>query len=130
MKFLNWSARRSPFVACFFFPLFLLNDGCKNSNKCFSGNEVTIPSSDATPPVVIMDAHFSNKPLITLTSTSAGDTVKIGGNDTVTLIEKGTDPQGIKDIQISVEETCWINGSTTGPGLLGAPEASNPDKGV
>jgi hypothetical protein len=50
---------------------------------------------------------------------------------TVTLIARATDPNGVKDVQLWVaEESCHTsNGSETcsGPGLLGAPTANNPD---
>lgn len=69
---------------------------------------------------------MSNKPITSVTSASSPDSAAIGGNDTVTIIAKGTDPEGIKDIQIWVEETWW-NPSITGPTLLSAPEVRNVD---
>jgi hypothetical protein len=110
--------------------------GCprpQNSNSCFQGTAITITSSDLTPPTTGMDVHFPNKPLITVTSTSNPMGSTVVGNDVVTLIAKGTDPQGIKDIQIWVEEIWWTTDPATGvttqkgPGLLGAAEASNLD---
>jgi hypothetical protein len=116
-------------IALLFLPYFLFDANCKNSNKCFSGTSVTIPSSDLTSPTTIMDIHRPNQPITTVTSTSLPDSGSIGGNDTVTLIAKGIDPEGIKDIQIWVEETWW-NPAQTGPGLLSAPEVHNVDNGV
>ncbi|HYJ38634.1 MAG TPA: hypothetical protein VEV87_08455 [Chitinophagaceae bacterium] len=123
-SFLNCLQSLSP--AFILVPLFLLDINCKNSNKCFSGTSITIPSSDLTTSTTIMDVHMSNKPITSVTSASSPDSAAIGGNDTVTIIAKGTDPEGIKDIQIWVEETWW-NPSITGPTLLSAPEVRNVD---
>lgn len=81
-----------------------------------------------------MDANFqSGKPIISVSETSGDKTTKAPSGDVITLIATGTDNDGgCKDIQIWVETTTWkINpdgtGTQTGPGLLGAPAASNLD---
>jgi hypothetical protein len=68
-----------------------------------------------------------NKPTISISSASGPFTTSVGANDIVTLIASGSDPEGIQDIQIFIEETASSVGSTTGPGLVGAPSASNRD---
>jgi len=118
---------------CFTFLFFvhsLPETNCNKGNNCFSGSSITIPASDNTPPSTVLDVHISGKPLISVTSTSSADSTNIADTDTITFIAKGSDPEGIKDIQIWVEETRWYNGSTPGPGLLGAPEVHNIDNGT
>lgn len=103
--------------------------GCQNAGDC-----VAAASPDPTPPTVALDAHFSSgKPIISVSETSAPVTTKVGGGEVITLLAGGTDNDGgCKDIQIWVETTTWKtnpNGTVTqtGPGLLGAPAATNPD---
>lgn len=97
---------------------------------------VTIPTADLTPPSVLMDVHFTEpgKTFITVTNTSNPATTKVAGNEEVSLAAKGVDSDGgCRDIQIWVETTAWKynpdgTGTTIGPGLVGAPRASNPDR--
>lgn len=97
---------------------------------------IAIPTTDATPPTVMLTARFAEpgKPAASVTGISSDATVKISGNEEVTLNAVCTDNDGgCKDIQIWVgirrwgtnpDGTAWVSG----PGLLGAPEASNPDR--
>ena len=107
----------------------LLLTGCP---RCLTGSPVTVPNGDSTPPTAGMTANFStNKPMLTVSSGGADVSGSISRNDIVSLIATGSDPDGVQDIQIWVEETWWYNqnGFTkqVGPGLLGAPESSSPD---
>ena len=111
--------------------------GCNpgNSPKCFVGQEIVIPSADATDPSLTMDFHLPNGNIVTVTSSSTTSTVPVPGGGRVTVIVNAKDPEGIQDVQI------WAAGITTkidpntgtatqsGPGLLGAPTASNRDNG-
>lgn len=108
--------------------------GCTTTQgRCVTGNTVTIPGSDASAPTAAMDAHFPSQPMITVTASSGDIGGKVGGNDKITLIAVGSDPEGVKDIQIYLEETWWVTDPATGvtsqkgPGLVGGPEKSNPD---
>lgn len=99
---------------------------------------VTIPAADSTPPSAGLDAHFTQpgKVYITVTNSSSPASTKILGNEEVSLAAKGSDNDGgCRDIQIWIETTAWRDnpdGTRTkiGPGLIGAPEASNPDPGA
>ena len=78
-----------------------------------------------------MDAHFPRDPkLITVTATSGPAQAKVRRNDVITLAVAGNDPEGIKDIQIWVEETWDFNGTLEGPTLSQTPVQSNPDGAV
>jgi len=104
--------------------------GCQN---CPSGQEIVIPSSDTTPPSLVMDLHLPNGNIVSVTSTSTASTVLVPGGGRVTVIAKATDSEGVQDVQIwAASITTKIDPTTglatqTGPGLLGAPSASNPD---
>jgi len=122
------------FLPCFCFTfLFFIHSlpdtSCNKGSNCFSGFTITIPASDNTPPGIFLDVHIPGKPMISVTSSPGADSAKVGGNDTLTFIAKGVDPEGIKDIEIWVEETWWTP-SQEGPGSLGAPEVHNVDKGT
>ena len=105
--------------------------GCQpSSSPCFTGTPITISSTtDTTAPVSVgMDAHSPREPkLLTVTATSGPAQAKVRRNDVITLAVSGTDPEGIKDIQIWVEETWDFNGTHEGPTLSQSPIQSNPD---
>src|SRR5688572_8623467 len=99
-------------------------------------DSVTIPPVDTTPPTVVMDIHFPQGRIYTVTSTGFNPTMptNVGANDEISLVAKGEDIDGgIQDIQlwISIGKTFSDSGTglceQEGPGLVGAPEASNPD---
>ena len=101
-----------------------------------SPDSVIIPPSDTTPPTVVMDIHFPQGRIYTVTSTGFNPTMptNVGANDEISLVAKGEDVDGgIQDIQlwISIGRAICPPGSELcsqeGPGLAGAPEASNPD---
>ena len=97
---------------------------------------VTIPPSDTTLPTVVMDIHFPQARIYTVTSTGFNPTMPthLGANDEISLVARGEDTDGgIQDIQlwIAIGKTICDPGTglctQPGPGLTGAPEASNPD---
>lgn len=102
---------------------------------CRNGREVIIPSADATDPAVAIEFHFANGGLVKTSSDSPLDTVKVPVTGSpVRIIAKATDEQGVKDVQIWIgTEKCSFGGgsaSCSGPDLLVAPTASNPDAGT
>lgn len=108
--------------------------GCTTTNRpCVAGKAITIPVSDVSSPTSAMDIHFPSKPSATVMEGSGDIEIKVGGNDAITLLAVGNDPEGVKDIQIWIQETWWFANPTTGivsqrgPGLLGAPEKQNVD---
>jgi hypothetical protein len=106
--------------------------GITGCQTCQFGQEVVIPSSDATPPTVVMDFHLPNGTVVTVTPGSAISRVAVPGGGRVTVIVNAKDPEGIQDAQIwAAAITTTIDPNTglatrSGPGLLGAPTASNP----
>ena len=102
-----------------------------SGNSCFSGAAVTIPATDATPPAMTLDVHLPDGKLVTLVPGSSGTAdVTSASGGTVTLIAKATDPEGVRDVQLWVQdENCHVGQpqSCSGPGLGGAPSATNPD---
>lgn len=107
--------------------------GC--SNHCPLGQEVVIPSSDATAPSIGMDFHLPNGSIVTVTSGSATSTVPVPGGGRVTVIVNAKDSEGIQDAQIWAADIRYKTDPNTGittqsgPGSLGAPTASNKDVG-
>ena len=124
-KFMNANTLKLGFLMIAIFGL----AGC----QCQSGQEVVIPSSDTTPPSLVMDLHLPNGNIVSVMSTSTASTVLVPGGGRVTVIAKATDSEGAQDAQIwAASITTKIDPTTglatqTGPGLLGAPSASNPD---
>ena len=106
----------------------LMVSGCGGT-----ASQITVPSADSTPPTVTMDIFLPNQSTpLTVTSSSpvspAARKVTAQANDRLTTIARGDDPDGgVQDIQIWATYTCFKAGSQVGPGLAGAPEASNPD---
>ena len=109
--------------------------GCPNQSHCLLGQEIVIPSSDATDPSVVMDFHLPNGSIVSVTPGSATSTIPVPGGGKVTVIVNAKDSEGIRDAQIwasSITERIDPNTgivSRAGPGLLGAPTASNRDSG-
>jgi hypothetical protein len=104
--------------------------GCQT---CPFGQEIVIPSSDVTAPSLVMDLHLPNGSIVTVTPGSTTSTVPVPGGGKVTVIVNAKDPEGVKDVQIwSASIITTIDPNTgvatrQGPGLLGAPSASNAD---
>lgn len=104
--------------------------GC---STCPVGQEIVIPSSDGTGPSLVMDFHLPNGSIVTVTPGSTTSTVDVPGGGKVTVIVNAKDGEGVQDAQIWAAGITWTTDPTTGittrsgPGLLGAPTASNPD---
>ena len=98
---------------------FLLSilSGC----ACAVGSKTTVPATDGTPPTVALDFQRPNSNLQTVVNAT---TFHVPTPETITFIARADDPDGVKEIGIWVEETWWVPGQQTGPGLLGAPEQS------
>jgi hypothetical protein len=109
--------------------------GCPNQSHCLLGQEVVIPQTDSTDPIVTMDFHLPNGSIVTVTPGSATSTVSVPGGGNVTVMVNAKDGEGVRDSQIwaaSITERIDPNTGTVsrpGPGLLGAPTASNADNG-
>ncbi|MCI0551478.1 MAG: hypothetical protein L0287_11020 [Anaerolineae bacterium] len=104
--------------------------------SCGTQDTVTIPPSDTTQPTVVMDIHFPEGRIYTVTSTGFNPTMPthLGANDEISLVAKGEDTDGgIQDIQLWIGIGVMICDPNTGdcvltgPGLASAPAASNPD---
>jgi hypothetical protein len=104
--------------------------GCR---PCPFGQEIVIPASDATDPSIVMDFHLPNGSIVTVTPTSTPSTIKVPGGGQVTVLVKAIDSEGVQDAQIwaaSIKYTIDPSTGTTstsGPGLLSTPTASNRD---
>lgn len=109
--------------------LILVVSGCPGS-----ADKLTIPASDVTPPTITMDIFLPNQstPLTFTPTTPVTPTVTATANDVVTVVARGDDADGgVQDVQVWAVQTSWksVGGiaQQVGPGLAGAPEASNPD---
>jgi hypothetical protein len=99
---------------------------CPERSKCLLGQEVVIPSSDATAPSVVMDIHLPDGKVQTVYTAASGTLpsnvfVPVKGGGQVTIIVNAKDSLGIRDVQI------WATPS--GGGTPSAPIASNKDSG-
>lgn len=103
-------------------------------STCIIGQPVTIPTTDSSPPSVAVDFFLPDGRTVSFPPGAATQLVSSNSNGLVTVIAKATDPQGSQDIQVwAAERSCTSSGNTTtcaGPGLLGAPSASNPNPGT
>lgn len=104
-------------------------------SACRNGQQVVIPSTDATDPAVVIEFHFANGGLVKASNDSPLDTVKVPvSGSPVRIIAKATDEQGVKDVQLWIgTQKCSFGGglaSCSGPGLLVEPTASSPDAGT
>ena len=99
---------------------------------CFVGQPVVVPSADATDPTVSLSFFLPDG---TTVSAPAGpgptDVVTPPGEVVISAVAR--DPEGVRDVQLWVaSRQCTFDPSSgtascSGPGLLGAPTASNPD---
>lgn len=104
--------------------------GC---GACPLGREIVIPTVDQTDPTVALDFHLPDGQIISASAVSSPRVIIVPSGGTVTLIASATDDQGAKDIQLWIgTKICTTDPATettscSGPGLQGAPTASNPD---
>lgn len=125
--------RAARFSAALLLPLGLTACPPAPGKTCFVGQLVTVPSTDTTAPGIVADFVPPAGPTVSLTTASpaAARNIVVSPGGRVTLVAKASDPEGVKDIQIWVgTRTCLTTGGVprcSGPGLLGGPEASNPD---
>ena len=107
--------------------------GCTSSppRPCGIGQPVTISASDTSSPSVVVDFFLPDGRTVSFPSAGTPSTVTSNSSGRVTVIAKTTDPEGAQDAQIwAAAKSCTTLGGSTscsGPGLLGAPSASNPD---
>ena len=103
------------------------------TRTCIIGQEVTIPTSDTSPPSITLDIILPNSTII---QAAANQTVHIpfptgGDSRNIVVSPLASDPEGIKDVQVWLgTKICTTSGGVVtcaGPGLLGAPTTSNPD---
>jgi hypothetical protein len=105
-----------------------------STGHCLVGSQVTIPTTDSTPPSVAIDFHMPGGSIV---SRSPGDglssRIAVPMNGQVSIYAVTRDAQGVRDSRIfaatkSCSEDLSTNlGSCSGPGLLGGPTASNPE---
>ena len=126
------SQRAAPFAAL----AALLSVGAcvpPSPGTCLLGTPVTIPATDLTPPTLAIDFIEPNGQIISVASGGPIPAQVISPGGDVTINAVVTDPEGVRDAQLWIaERNCTTqNGITScsGPGLLGAPTASNPDGG-
>jgi subtilisin family serine protease len=91
-------------------------------------NSLTVPSSDPTPPDAIsLEIERPNGSRLRASKDTADPSARAMPGQTIRLTSSGSDPDGgLRDIQIWMTEQIWNNGVTVGPGLAGAPVASDP----
>ena len=87
-----------------------------------------LPSSDATPPTVLLDAWFDSGRAATVADLVGPATLSVPRNDRALLVALGEDNDGgCSDVQIWTSTTLWRGSSGGNPGLAGAPDARNRD---
>lgn len=102
-------------------------------SSCPTGQQIVIPSSDLSDPSLILDLHLPDGQIVPVTENSSPTTIAVTGGGRVTVIVNTKDGEGVQDSQIwAAEEKYRIDPNTgarisAGPGLLGAPTASNRD---
>lgn len=94
-------------------------------SSCTPRPRPNVPASDATPPSALwLQANAPGRPLANVSLGSPVDTLRLLGNDTVSLTASADDPDGgVRAIRIFVTTTRSRPGQIQGPTLAGAPEA-------
>ena len=105
--------------------------GTPTRPTCGLGVPTTVPANDTTAPAVALDIFLADGRRLSVAGASSAPTTVSQPSGRFTLIAKAADPDGPKDIQIWVStRECTTSGTQTnctGPGLLAAPAASNPN---
>ena len=100
-----------------------------------SGGQLTIPQSDNTYPLVLLDVVPTGASLMTVTTHSLPITLHVKSNDSLSFVGLAVDDDGgAQNIQIwqTVRQCRNIGGglvTCSGPGTPGAPAKDNPDTG-
>ncbi len=99
---------------------------------CLGGSEITIPTTDSTPPAVTIDFHMPGGSVVTrVPGDGLPREITVPTNGVVTILAFTNDAQGVKDSQIwAAARTCSGDGqneSCSGPGGLGTPSADNAE---
>ena len=104
---------------------------CGDCGPCPLGSQVVVTSPDNTPPdFVTVFGTFADEtqPEVSVTQSSQGAEVHVLGDDIITFVASGGDPQGAREVRLWVEETHWDESGAgsvqIGPGLLAEPAAS------
>jgi hypothetical protein len=99
---------------------------------CFVGQPVVVPSADATDPTVTLSFFLPDGTTVTAPA-GQGTTDVLTPPGEVVISAVARDPEGVRDVQLWVaSRSCTMDPSAgtatcSGPGLLGAPTASNRD---
>ena len=100
-------------------------------------NGLTVPASDLTPPTTLwLQIDRPGRPLLNAYITSADPPANAAAGQQMRITARTDDPDGgVKDVQIWMTEQTWRTNpdgtvTSTGPGLAGAPVASNPSQAV
>jgi hypothetical protein len=108
--------------------------GTPTRPTCGLGVPTSVPANDTTAPTAALDIFLADGRRLSVVGGSSAPTTVSQPPGRFTLIAKAADTDGPKDIQIWVRTrectTAGTQTSCTGPGLLGAPAASNPSSGA
>jgi len=103
---------------------------CGDCGPCPLGSQVVVTSPDNTgPDFVTVFATFADETQSETSVTQSSQSVEVSvlGDDVITFVASGGDPQGARTVRFWVEETFWrTTGGITeqvGPGLLAEPAA-------
>ena len=99
-----------------------------------SGGKVTIPTGDSSYPIVHLDVVPTGGSLTTVTAHSLPILLHAASNHSLAFVALAIDDDGgVQNVQIwETVKQCKNSGNLTtcsGPGLAGAPQVENPDKG-
>jgi hypothetical protein len=124
-KVKNWLA--AFLIVAFLFGL----SGCHCQD--IGGTDITIPTSDSTPPTLEVKFQMPDGTIVTrTTSPAAGEDVIVVPDHghlpfagTIIITARSIDRQGAKEIKIFAAEMNCIGPTCSSPGLLGGPSASS-----
>lgn len=103
--------------------------------QCENGKAVTIPSQDGTDPGIAFQFELESGQVVTVTRSTMPYAIRAPSGSNMQLTAISRDPQGVQDVQLWIgTRNCSTDLATnitscSGPGLLAAPIASNPDLG-
>ena len=89
---------------------------------------VPVPASDPTPPSLTLTVKPPNRQMLIVQPLSPAASSKVGSHDRIDMDAVAEDGHsGIRNVSIWYTTTRTSGGTTTGPGLLGSPQASAPN---